>query len=357
MKAFRVFLLAGLLFSAATISVSAKPTPPDPMFQLSSEVRIGTYQVRGFEAITIERTVDQLADVATITLPSTVYNAALQVEDKIKRGDKVSIRLGYDDDRQTEFTGYLKSIHPNAPMRLECEDAIYLLRKPVKDKSLKKTNVKAILAYVVEQINGQLSEESVRLVSELDGLHFDSFTIIRSTGYEVLDKLKQETGCAIYMRGTDLHAHLAYTEKTGEVTYDFARNIEVGSDLEYVRVADRPMQITVVGRTKKGAHVEVKVGEKGGDSRTFQRPNVSDRVSLEIIGKEELKKLSFDGYKGTIRAWLAPMVTTGYSAKILDAEYPAREGTYYVSGVKTEFSASGGRRTVALGIKLSANKA
>lgn len=347
MKAYRSFCLGlGLLLASLT-------TPASPMFTMSSEVKIGPYEVRGFEAVTIEKSTEALADTATITVPGMAYNTALQVEDKIKRGDKVVIRLGYDGDLKTEFTGYLKSIHPNAPMKLECEDSIYLFRKPIKDKSFKKTTAKAILEYVVAQVNPQLKGDSVTLVTDVSGIQFDSFTIIRATAYEVLDKLKQETGCAIYCRGNDLHFHLAFTEKTGSAVYDFAKNVEVGSELEYVKAADKKVQIKVVGRSKKGATVEVEVGEKGGDSRTFQRPTVSDRATLEQIGKEELKKLSFDGYKGSIRAWLIPVVDTGYSARIIDSDYKEREGSYYVTGVKTEFSRStGGRRTVSLGIKV-----
>lgn len=342
-------LLLGMSLLLASLT-----TPASAMLTMSSEIKVGLYEVKGFEAVSIEKSTENLADTATITVPGMSYNVALQIEGKIRRGDKVVVRLGYDGQLRDEFTGYLKSIHPNAPMKLECEDSIYLFRKPITDKSFKKTTAVDVLNYVVSQINEQLTGESVRLVTDVQGLQFDSFTIVRATGYEVLDKLKGETGCAIYCRGTDLHFHLAYTEKTGSVTYDFAKNVEAGSELEYVKADDKKVSIKVIGRTKKGATVEAEVGEKGGDSRTVQRPTVSDRDTLEKIGKEELKKLTFDGYKGGIRAWLIPAVDTGYSARIIDADYREREGSYFVTGVKTEFSRStGGRRTVSLGVKVS----
>jgi hypothetical protein len=45
--------------------------------------------------------VESLADTATITLPATVFNKALNVDEKIKRGDPVKIELVYDDNLAT----------------------------------------------------------------------------------------------------------------------------------------------------------------------------------------------------------------------------------------------------------------
>jgi hypothetical protein len=325
------------------------------MFLMGFDIQIGDLTLRGIESVTVESNAEALADTCTITVPGAVYNLPYAIEDKIKRGDTVTVKLGYDGQLQTEFTGYLKSIRPNTPMTLECEDSIYLFRKPIKDKAFKKTTAIEVIRYVLAQINSQLTGEKMTLVTDITGMQFDKFTIIRANGYEVLEKIKQETGLAIYCRGHELHCHLLYTEKRGQVTYDFARNIEDTDDLEYVRADDVKIRVKVIGRTKKGANVEIETGEKGGDLRTFQRPTISDKATLENIGKQELKKLSFDGYKGAIKGWLVPFVGTGYSAKVIDNDYPNRAGTYYVKAVKTEFSSSGGRRTVSLGIKVVTN--
>jgi len=325
------------------------------MFKMDYEISIGDKKLRGLESVTIESSADLLSDKCTIAVPGQYYNKAYKVEDKIKRGDKVVVRLGYDGKLKTEFEGYLKSIHPNTPMKLECEDSAFLFRKSIKDKQFVKTNVAAILQYVIDQVNSQVSaSQKMHLVTDMSGVQFDKFTIVQANGYQVLDKLKSETGLSIYCRGQELHCHLLYAKKTGDVAYDFTRNIEESSDLEYVKKEDVKVRVKVVGRTKKGANLEVEVGETGGDVRTFQRPTVSDKATLETIANQELKKLSFDGYKGAIKGWLLPFCAIGYSAKVTDKDYPEREGRYYVNAVKTEFSSSGGRRTVTLGIKVSA---
>lgn len=324
------------------------------MFKMDYDIRIGSKKLQGVESVTIDSSADLLSDQCAIRVPAMAYNKAFDVEKLIKRGDAVTVKLGYNGKLVTEFTGYLKSIHPNAPMKLECEDSIYLFRKPIKDKQFKKTTAVEILNYIVSQINSQIAaSQKMKLVTDLSGMQFDKFTIVRANGYEVLDKLKQETGLAIYCRGNELHCHLLYTKKTGDVTYDFSKNIEESDGLEYVRADDVKIRVKCIGRTKKGANIEVEVGEAGGDVRTFQKPTISDKATLETIAKQELKKLSFDGYKGAIKTWLIPDCEIGYSAKIIDKDYPEREGRYYVTGVKTEFSSSGGRRTVTLGVKVS----
>ena len=97
------------------------------MYSMSWDIRIGGYRLRTIEMVTIKRSVELLSDTATIVIPATVFNRAIEVEGKLKVGDAVEIRLGYDDSLQTEFTGYLKSIKTDGgSLTLECEDGIYL---------------------------------------------------------------------------------------------------------------------------------------------------------------------------------------------------------------------------------------
>lgn len=326
----------------------------EAMYKMDFDISIGNYQLQILDKVTIETSQELLSNSCKISIPGMVGNVAIQMEDRIKRGDVVVVKLGYDGALETEFKGYLKAIYPGSPMVLECEDSVYLFRKDIKSKILKNASVKTILEYVLNEVNPQLSTP-FKLVSDLssDSYKWDSFVIHNATAFEVLDKLRQESGLMIYARDNELHYHLAYTQKAGEVIYDFAVNIEDTDDLKYVVAADAKVKINVVGKTSKGAKIEVHSGEAGGDERTIQRPTISDKTTLENIAKQERLKLTYDGYRGDIRGWLIPYCTTGYSAKIRDAEYPARAGTYYVQGTKVEFSKAGGVRIVSLGGRLS----
>ena len=100
----------------------------------------------------IEKNVENLADVAVITLPETVLNQALKVKDKIGRGSEVSIKAGYNGNLKTEFIGFVRDITTDGSLKIQCEDALFLFRRGIKDKMLKPTSVKKIAEYVCSEI-------------------------------------------------------------------------------------------------------------------------------------------------------------------------------------------------------------
>ena len=55
------------------------------------DIQVGDYKLGMLDKVEIHKSVELLADTATITLPSAQYNIALDVESKLKRGDKVAI--------------------------------------------------------------------------------------------------------------------------------------------------------------------------------------------------------------------------------------------------------------------------
>lgn len=92
------------------------------------------------DSVEIHKSVELLADTAEIRLPATEYNTALEVEEKIKRGDAVSIRLGYEESGLVEeFRGWLQRIATdNGTLKLVCEDDLFRYRKDISDAVLKR---------------------------------------------------------------------------------------------------------------------------------------------------------------------------------------------------------------------------
>lgn len=80
---------------------------------MAFDIRIGKYKLCMIDKVEIHRSVELLADTAVITLPASEYNKALQIEDKLHRGDKVIITLGYKEPGlETEFEGWLSAYRP-----------------------------------------------------------------------------------------------------------------------------------------------------------------------------------------------------------------------------------------------------
>lgn len=63
------------------------------MYSMNFDITIGKYRLAALEKVAIKCSVENLADTADITLPGTLFNRALKVEQKIAEGDAVRIRL------------------------------------------------------------------------------------------------------------------------------------------------------------------------------------------------------------------------------------------------------------------------
>lgn len=122
------------------------------MLQISWEIKIGNFRLGLLDSVKIHRSVDLLADTAEIVLPAVVQNKALEIEDRLKRGDQVVIRLGYDGELIEEFSGYLQEIAlDGGNIKLQCEDSLFLFRKPVTDRELKNVTLEGLLELLIRK--------------------------------------------------------------------------------------------------------------------------------------------------------------------------------------------------------------
>lgn len=321
-------------------------------YQLNWEIKFLTEEKKFRLGILAEceiiKSVENLADTATIILPEAYLNQVFDLEQKIKRGSEVHIYLGYDGDLVKEFTGYIRQINTNdSSLRIECEDALFLFRKSVKDIQLNKTKVSAIANYLINQVDG-----SFQLKCDYD-IAFDKFVIYQATAYEVLKKLQEETGANIYFdtESKTLHIHPPFVERTGKVIYDLHKNVEKSS-LNYKTSEDRKVEVTVESVNANGQVISYTTGTTGGE-RVTKKVSSINMEGIKIIAKNEYTNRLQDAYEGDLTAWLIPYCEPTYTAEIRDSDYPYKNGLYYVKQTKVNFSQNGGVRVVTPGIKLS----
>lgn len=312
------------------------------------DITIGNFRLAMLNNLEIISSVELLADTAKIVLPATAYNQTLDVESKIKDGDRVIIKFGYDDELVTEFEGWLQSISTDdGSITLNCEDDIYLTRKAIKDKVLTDVTVKELAQYVADAIGGDL-----KINCSYD-FKYNKFTIHKATGFDVLKKIQDEVQANIYISDSAINIHPVYQNIGGRVRYNFSVNIE-SSDLKYKSAKDKKYQIEVEGIMADGKRISTTIGTAGGDKRSVKIYGVYDIEMLKKRGEEELKNIVYDGYEGNITTWLIPFVKPSYSAEIIDLDYPKKDGWYFVTSVTTTISVDGGGvRKIELGKKLS----
>ena len=318
------------------------------MYVLTAEITIAKYKFTQIVNVEIESTTRLLSDTATIELPLSAVlenTQRLSLEKEIKRGDEVLLKLGYDNSLNTEFEGYVTDIKADKTLKITCEDKMYSLRKSIANKGFKNTTLKEILSYLSDAFKFDLNSKG-------PGINLDAFIIKNLTGLQVLEKLKKDYGLTIFFdKNKELYAGLAYVYKGSSVKYDLALNV-VKSDLTFKKAEDIQFKIKAISILKNNERLEIEIGDTEGDLRTLYFKGISSETELEQLANEEIQKYKYDGYEGKLTAFGLPFTQVGSDAKIVDENYPGREGVYYVESVKTSFGQSGYRRNVELGIKL-----
>lgn len=337
------------------------------MYRLCHHITIGTYRLTLLEKVVIHRSVENLADTATITLPAAIHGIPISLKNKkglqhlpdddpegknlIRPGDGVNIGLGYDNETKLEFAGYIDDITTTKDgIEIRCMDTLWLFKNTaVKDEVHGKIRLKQLLERICQQVNPE-----IEIDCDYD-IGYDKYIIRHSTAYDVLNKIHDELKANIYFDKQTLHCHAPYKDmKKGTAKFDFARNIE-SFDLKYIRPQDRPIEIEVIIKYPNGDEHKETAGTSGGKKISLRAKSENIDEAKEIA-ENEYKARSFEGYEGSITAWLLPFVKPSMSITLHDKDIPDRDGKYYVIATETTYSRSGGQRKITLGRRLDIQK-
>lgn len=270
----------------------------------------------------------------TIKLPRKINILNGNINDVIKRGSKVTVKLGYDFNMMQEFTGYVARVNAEIPLTIECEDEMWLLKQGnTFTKSWSKVKVAEIIKYIYP---GKTSVIDLTL---------GAFIIKDLNAVKVLELLKK-VGLRSYFRNGVLVVDFATSIQAGRrVYYNFKRNI-IDPKLKYNRQDDLRLRVKGISKFKNGKIVEEFFGDSGGELRTMHFVEL-DKSDLQKVIRNEFEKLKFDGYKGSFETFLVPYIKPGDTAVLTDPDYPERAGSYQVETVETTFSMRGARREVS----------
>lgn len=323
------------------------------MFVLSSEIAIAGKRFTRVNEVEIESSAKVLEDTARIVLPTTArlerqgeFITEVETAKQFKVGDPVVIRLGYDGNLRTEFTGYVSKIMPGTPLEIECVDSVWLLRRKNLTKSWKSTTLKEVLSFV-------LDGTPFTIKGEVPGISFTKYYLKNVTAASALQKIKDTYGLTLFIKnGTELHVGLtSYTDNV-TVKYGFGQNV-IENDLEWVNEEDTRIKIKAVHVRKDNTKIEKEFGDADGELRTFYFYNVEAGADLETLAKTEAAKHKYTGYKGGLKTFLIPNVEVGNVAQLIDPDYAEREGSYLVDQVVTTYGTNGARRKIELGLKIT----
>ncbi|MDK7675107.1 late control protein [Weeksella virosa] len=322
------------------------------MFVLGADIKIGNFVFRSINEVEITKSVDEITDIATISLPTKFKvksdQKELYTEEAIKVSDEVVITLAYDGVYEgVEFKGVVSKIKPTIPLEIQCEDYTWhLKRKNITKAWNKGVSLKDILTEVV-------AGTDLKLSSDIPDVHYDKYIIQNASAAKVLQTIKEENGLSVFLTDDhELYVGLQQLTNVDQVAvYDLNYNL-VENNLEFIKAEDKRLKVRYTYIDKENKRKTIEVGDDDGELRTFHTSVISDENKLKELANAELLKLKYDGYSGSIESFLMPFATRGMAAKILDKEHPNRDGKYFVNKVVTKFGMSGARREIFITNKL-----
>jgi hypothetical protein len=321
------------------------------MRKLTVEITIGQRAFYDVGDVSVESSWSFLADTATIVLArrnfpqGSIRNVSgSDISTKIKVGDAVSIRLGYDYEFETEFEGYIKAIKPNVPLKIECEDAMWLLKQTSYKKAWRKVSLQELLEFIIPptiqfETFGEVNLGKMRI----DG----------ASAYEVLKKVDETYKLVSYFKKGTLYVGFPYQQEAKRVTIRKRDHVDVTKSTLSYRTADQvKLKIKAISLQPNGSKVEVELGDPEGQLRTMHLPIGLNETEAKKIAEEQKKLFKFDGYDGSLTTYGQPFVEHSDIVEIIDYKYPDQQGAYRVDSVKIRFGAEGYRRELALGSKV-----
>jgi len=311
------------------------------MYRLSCHITIGKLIFNYINEVVIDSSWKNFTDTCSIRLPRNLKLKQEKLQDIIKRRDKVVIKLGYDDILITEFVGYVTNLKPSIPIEITCEDEMYALKKGPVSLSYKKITLPELIKAIAPGYEYKVFDADL-----------GSFLVQKATPAQVLEKIKESYGLNSFFRISNdkpvLHVGVNYTDADAQTyIYKFQDNV-VGNNLEFKSKEDMKLKVKAISIMPDNKKIEVEVGDTDGEERTLNFYNVPEK-SLKELADKEIEKMKYDGYRGSIIVFGTPTARSGDKAEIRDQEYPERDGTYHIEGVKVTFGINGYRREVILG--------
>jgi len=308
---------------------------------LNSHISIGKLQFSWVASVDIVSSWQLFTDTAEIKLPAHLKINKDELLGYLNFGDKVQIKLGYDDDLKTVFKGYVTDIEPGVPVTLKCEDEMWRLKQESITASARKMSVKKLL-------NQYYTGYKHRFINiELGAMVIDNLNKVK-----VLEQLKGSFGLYAFFRGDTLYVGKQYDTETAR-KHRFVLDYNIAGDsLAFKRKEQVRLKVKAIANQPDGSKLEITLGDDDGDTRTLNFYNLT-KAELKKAAERELERLKYDGWRGSFTAFGQPLVRHGDVVRLekQDQSKDDKTGNYFVDKVSYHFGTDGFRQKISLGPK------
>ena len=286
---------------------------------------------------------DNLTDLAVLTVPKKVQwrgePLVFSNNPILKKGNPLSINVGFNDRNAEWFKGYITAIHAGREVTVDCQDAMFLLKSGTFTKSYEKAKLSQILKDMLPP------SVKFEVVADYD---FGKLRINPTTPAQVLAQLRQDYFVRAFFRDGTLYAGLSIVpklQKTHKV------NLVIDNNLEYINKDEVKILIKGVILDAKNKKTPIEVGDKDGEVRTIHKYDISENEMTRLC-EQELERLRYTGFRGTFTTFIEPFINHG-DVVILPKLYDVdTDGGYLVKKVTRSFDGTKARQTVELETKI-----
>lgn len=338
------------------------------MFVLNSEITIGTFRFSGVHDVVIKRSVHSIVETATIKIPAIaaiVSNGKVSPErittaKQFTEGDAVTIKLGYNGDLKTEFSGFVKHRKLDMPLEIECEGYSWLLRKNIAKIKNSNLTIKELLSAAVADLQG---ENKIMVECDVD-LNILNISMDNPSGFDIINyisKCSDDNISCFFIKPDTLWCGTLYTDvNNGKVTiatekarYRPGYNTIRKNTLLPHNTAGKPGNVLYSRKRGDGeliaGHSTVATIEKTKHTLTLN--HIKNAAELQLLANEKALKNTYTGYEGSFVSFLQPYAAPGHVAFVKDNTHPEMDGTYLIESTEVHFGIKGARRILELGIK------
>ena len=313
------------------------------MKRLNCEITIGDNVINFITEVQIQSSWKEFTDKCILNFPKRITKNGepifVGVDSLFKKGDRVTVKLGYYPNLVTRFEGYINQVHVDSPVVIECHDEFFKLKQNTLTKSYKTVSLDTLL----NDITGDVEFESI-------SAELGSFRISNVTPAQVIEELKKVYLLDAFIKENKLRVGLQYIPDLSTNHVIVKEKQIIDDDLEYQKEEDVRIRIKAVSMLPDNTKIEEEVGDVTGEVRTAYYYNLT-RDELIAAANRELPKFRYTGFRVSFTTFGEPFIQHGDTIEFSSKKFPEYNGKYFVDSVTTNFGQNGFRQKVELGRK------
>jgi hypothetical protein len=330
------------------------------MFRLCSEITISAadgrvWQFNSLKHCTIVEDTATLTDTCVIELPKKTAWQGVPVgagtNPPIKRGDKIVVKLGYDDELKQRFVGYIRNVNNKTQVKIECEDGMFALKlAAIKKQGFKSITLGALIEHLLSGtgVKYKLIDKDVKL---------GYYRITKTTVAEELNELKKEFGLMSYFRNYNgepfLYVGFTYPfDSVNTQKFIYGKRI-IDDQFEYKRKEDIKVKVKAKSVGKNNKKNEVEVGDKEGELIEVNIFGL-DKTELKKFADKTLANAKYDGLRGSFTTFGEPVMNK--TDKCYLETMDGNKGTYLSKKITINFGKGGYRQDIEIGQIVNKNE-